>query len=100
MPTNPPFSFSLDHSALAPLVRQVVAEALAALEAERATIPDRLAFSEPEAARLLGLNVWVLRGERLRGRIKASKIVGRRIRYLRSDLLDYLVQRRVEKNGP
>lgn len=90
-----PLTLALDHTALVPLVRQIVAEALVALEAERAKVDGKLAYSEPEAARLLDLQPWVLRGERLRGRISASKIVGRRIRYLKTDLIDYMVRRRI-----
>lgn len=98
MPNNsPPFAVTFDQAALAPLIQQVVVETLAALEAERGKIDGKLAYSEPEAARLLDLHPWVLRGERLRGRIAASKIVGRRIRYTRADLIDYLTRRRVEK---
>jgi hypothetical protein len=50
----------------------------------------RLAFTEEEAAEKLGLAEHVLRDERLRGRIKASKIVGARIRYTLLDLQAYL----------
>jgi hypothetical protein len=42
----------------------------------------------------LGLHVHQLRDERRRGRIQASQIVGRRIRYLRADLERYLAERR------
>src|SRR5262249_32972554 len=57
----------------------------------------RLAYAEAEAARLIGLKYHQLRDERLRGCIQASQIVGRRIRYLRNDLLDYLTSRRWQK---
>jgi hypothetical protein len=40
-----------------------------------------------------------LRDERLRGRIGASQIVGRRWRYTRDDLLRYLQSRRVEASA-
>jgi hypothetical protein len=79
-----------------PLIEDVVREALSRLEEARAAVPDgRLAYSEEEAARLLGLEPHVLRDERRRGRITASQIVGRRVRYMRQDLLDYLMGRRV-----
>jgi hypothetical protein len=95
-----PLSLSLDVDALRPLIREIVVETVAQLETARATLPDRLAYSEPEAARLLGLAPHVLRDERLRGRIAASVVVGRRIRYLRSDLENYLMTRRSpEANG-
>jgi hypothetical protein len=87
----------LDAAALRPLVHEVVAEVLARLEEARAATPDgRLCYSEEEAARLLGLEPHVLRDERRRGRITASQIVGRRIRYTREDLVGYLMARRVE----
>jgi hypothetical protein len=92
-----PVSLSLDATALRPLVQVVVRETLAALEADRARVPDRLAYSEAEAARLLGLNVHQLRDERLRGRIAASQVVGRRVRYLREDLINYLM---TSRTGP
>jgi hypothetical protein len=89
---------SIDAEALRPLVRAVVAEVLAQVEGARASLPDRLAFSEPEAARLLGLAPHQLRDERQRGRITASQVVGRRIRYTRADLEQYLAARRTEAN--
>jgi hypothetical protein len=90
---------SLDPEALKPLVAAVVQEVLAALEADRQAVPDRLAFSEAEAARLLGLQQHQLRDERLRGRISSSSVVGRRIRYTREDLVGYLQARRVAPPG-
>jgi hypothetical protein len=75
------------------LVQEVVREALTTLEQARARIStDRLAYSEPEAARLLGLKPWQIRDERLRGRIKAVSVVGRRIRYTPESLRDYLTR--------
>src|SRR5262249_50158922 len=93
----PSMHLELDPAALKPLIEQVVTEALARLETERARLNGKLAYSEPEAAALLDLEPHQLRDERLRGRIQASVIVGRRIRYLREDLLAYLLNRRQEK---
>lgn len=59
----------------------------------------RLAFTEEEAAEMLGLAEHVLRDERLRGRIGASKVVGARIRYKRQDLDAYLQGRRYVPKG-
>ncbi|WP_373653381.1 helix-turn-helix domain-containing protein [Schlesneria sp. DSM 10557] len=87
---------SLTQDDLRPLVASVVAETIAAIKADEAKLGDRLAFSEPEAARLIGLEPHQLRDERGRGRIGASQIVGRRIRYTRSDLLQYLARNRSE----
>lgn len=93
----PAVQLSLDLQALQPLISKVVAETIAQLQADQTDLGDRLAFSEAEAARLLGLNEHVLRDERLRGRITASKVVGRRIRYSKQDLLDYLAGRRIDQ---
>jgi hypothetical protein len=95
----PPLSLQLDPAALRPLIEAVVSETLARLEEARGRLDDRLAFSEEEAARLLGLHPHQLRDERRRGRIQASSIVGRRTRYLREDLLRYLLGRRVNGDG-
>jgi Helix-turn-helix domain len=93
-------ALQIDPESLRPLIEQVVEATAARLEEARATAGDRLAYSEPEAARLLGLQPHQLRDERLRGRIRASAIVGRRIRYLRADLMEYLLSRRWSKDFP
>jgi hypothetical protein len=82
---------------LRPLISEVVREVIAQLEADRQKLPDngKFAFSEEEAAAMLGLEPHVLRDERRRGRISASQIVGRRIRYRVSDLEIYLTSRRI-----
>jgi hypothetical protein len=90
-------SLQIDNDALNGLVRKLVAEAMGELNDLNRPIPDRLAFSESEAARLLGLNPHQLRNERRRGRIAASEIVGRRIRYKREDLVGYLMRNRVNE---
>lgn len=85
----------LNSEELRPLIQAVVKETLTQVESDRAKLDDKLAYSEQEAARMLGLDYHVLRDERLRGRIKASQIVGRRIRYTQADLLEYLAERRI-----
>jgi hypothetical protein len=85
---------SIDPSVLTPLVEQIVTEVLSRVGNAQGALPERLAFGEAEAARLLGLNQHQLRDERLRGRIAASKIVGGRVSYLRQDLLAYLSRNR------
>jgi hypothetical protein len=87
---------AIDAAGLEPLIRAVVSATLAALDADRSAIPDKLAFSEAEAARLLSLHAHQLRDERLRGRITASVGPGRRILYSREDLTTYLRSRRWE----
>lgn len=94
--TPAPLSLNLDPAALKPLIEQVVSQAIARLEETRVTLPDagRLAYSEAEAAALLGLHRHQLRDERRRGRISAAIGPGRRILYSRADLMDYLIRRR------
>ena len=87
---------TFDHEDLQPLIEAIVVEAVAKLEADKTKLGDRLAFSEAEAARLIGLQSHQLRDERLRGRIPASRIVGGQIRYTRDDILEYLMSRRFE----
>ena len=87
---------SLDADALRPVIEAAVTETMARIRADEAALGDQLAFSEPKAARLLELEPHQLRDERLRGRIAASQIVGRRIRYLRADLVEYLARHRTE----
>lgn len=87
---------SIDPVELAPIIAAAVAETLRRIADDEARMGDRIAVDEPEAARLLSLKYEQLRDERLRGRITASQIVGRRIRYQRSDLLAYLNARRME----
>jgi hypothetical protein len=79
------------------LVRDAVAEGLAQLDRPPVLNGggDRLAYSEEQAAELLGLRVHQLRDERRRKKISASAIVGRRIRYQRQDLEKYLRDRQI-----
>jgi len=92
---NQPLSLAIDHAALDSLIASVVERTLAQVDADRAKVDaGQLCYSEEEAARLLFLEPHVLGDERRRGRIAASQIVGRRIRYTRDDLLAYLAARR------
>ena len=86
----------IDPAELAPIIAATVSEVMARIRDDEAALGDRLAFSEQESARLLGLEPHQLRDERLRGRIAASQIVGRRIRYRREDLIGYLSRHRTE----
>src|SRR5262245_28986424 len=92
-------NLQLDPTVLEPLIRHVVEQTLAALDAERGGLDGQLAYSEETAARLLELEPHVLADERRRGRIRASQIVGRRIRYTREDLTNYLLSRRWAPEG-
>jgi hypothetical protein len=86
-------SLNLDPEDLRPLIETVVAATVARLEDDRAKLNGRLAYSEAEAAELLGLEERQLAYERRRGRIQASTIVGRRVRYTKEHLLAYLAAR-------
>jgi hypothetical protein len=88
----------IDPDELAPLLAEAAREAVAVYAAQQEKLPDK-AMTEEEAAAWLGLEWHVLRDERRRGRITASRIVGRRIRYMRQDLIEYLIGRREQKPG-
>jgi hypothetical protein len=74
---------SSDLEAFKPLVAEVVRTVLA--ELKRANGSSRLAYTEAEAAALLGVPRHSLRDCRLRGEIHATK-VGKRLIYARSEL--------------
>jgi Helix-turn-helix domain len=95
-PPSNGFHLVVDPAGLEPLIRAVVSATLAALDGDRAAMPDKIAFSEAEAARLLSLHPHQLRDERRRGRIEASVGPGRKVLYSRADLLAYLAARRWE----
>ena len=87
-------NLELDPETFRPLIEAAAAEAVARVGAVQAQLNGKLAFSEPEAARLLSLEPHQLRDERRRGRIMASVGPGRKILYSREDLLAYLASRR------
>lgn len=78
---------------LTPLVEQVVVKVVEKLD--RTAADDRLAYSEAEAAELLGVKRHQLRDCRLRGEIHARR-VGRGYRYLRAELIKWLSQQEQE----
>jgi hypothetical protein len=82
-------TIQFDQDELRPLVQLAVAEALDRMEEERAKLNGRLAFTEPEAAVLLGVKPHVLRDCRRRGELQGAK-VGSKIVYTRADLIDFL----------
>ena len=84
---------SFSEADLAPLVQQIVEATVGRLQADQATLGDKLAFTEPEAAALLSLKPHQLRDCRLRGELAGSK-VGKRILYERDELLRFLRQQR------
>jgi hypothetical protein len=84
-----------DDDDLEPLVVKIVAKVLAQREADDERFGGRLAFTEPEAAALIGVKAHVLRDCRLRGELVASK-VGKRVMYSRDTLLKFLAANRIE----
>jgi hypothetical protein len=84
---------SFDEAILVPLIQRVIVATLDRLDRDRQSIGDRLAYSEAEAAALLGIQRHVLRDARLRGEIAGCRI-GKGIRYERDELLLFLRRRR------
>jgi hypothetical protein len=83
-------TLDIDPTALEPIIRAVVEQTIAALDAERARLNGRLAYPEAEAAALLGLARHQLRDMRLAGRIGASVGPGKKVLYTRQDLEGFL----------
>ena len=83
---------TFDPTTLRELVRPI-AEEIAAAIGTRTGNDDRLAYTEAEAAKLLGIATHQLRDARLRGELVSTK-VGGRIGYERSELLAYLARNR------
>ena len=80
---------SFDKAELQPLIAATVKATLEQVADENAQLNGRLAFSEAEAASLLGVKVHVLRDARLRSEIQAKK-VGKSFRYSRAQLIRFM----------
>ena len=78
-----------DIDSLRPLIRIVVQDVLAEIEAAHNKVNGALGYTEAEAATLIGVAPHVLRDCRLRGEIAARK-VGCRYIYPRQSLISYL----------
>ena len=78
-----------DIESLRPLIDAVVQATLERIGAAESKAGDRIGFTEPEAAALMGVAPHVLRDCRLRGEIHARK-VGCRFIYSRPALLSFL----------
>ena len=95
-----PTANSTDIGALRTLICAIMDEMFLRYEQGQSRL-DQLVFTEEEAAKALGLNKRQLADERRRKRICASRIVGRQVRYLREDLLEYMRRRRInDPNDP
>lgn len=84
----------IDSNDLRPLIAIVVAETFAQLEIGRQKLGGRIAYTEPEAAAMLGIQRHALRDARLRGEVQASR-VGKRVIYSHAQLLNLLEQNRI-----
>ena len=84
----------IDADDLRPIVELVVHEVFHLVEAEQTKLNGKLAYTESEAASLLGIQPHVLRDTRLRGEIEASRI-GKRVVYSRDALLGLLARNRI-----
>lgn len=71
------------------IIEATVVETIAQLAADEARLGKRLAFIEPEAASLVGIQQHVLRDARRRGEIFA-RLCGKRYLYSRDELLRFL----------
>jgi hypothetical protein len=83
-------SLNLDSESLRPLIEAVVLETIARLQGEN--LNGRLAYSEEEAAELLGLNRWQLRDLRRAGKITPAQGPGRKVLYPRDVLVRFLAE--------
>jgi hypothetical protein len=82
-----------DDNDLEPLITTIVTKVLAQRETNAVKLGGRLAYTEPEAAALIGVRPHVLRDCRLRGEIEGTKI-GKRIMYSREQLLTLMERNR------
>lgn len=80
-----------DITDLRPIIAAVVEETIASVLARSARFGDRVGFTEPEAAELIGLPRHVLRDCRLRGEITARKC-GKKYVYERGSLVRFLLK--------
>lgn len=85
----------LDDEDLQPLIHRVIEATLESIEADRMTLEGRIAFTEQEAAALLGVQRHTLRDARLRGEVTGSK-VGKRIVYSKEELRAFLQRKRLK----
>lgn len=87
---------TLEHDDLRPLIQQVITETIEALGRAESKVPDgRLAYTESEAAKLLGIAPHALRDCRYRREVKAS-FAGKRILYEREELIKFLARNKAE----
>ncbi len=76
-------------SDLHPIIDLAVEAAVHRVQTQQKCFADRIAITEAEAARALGVKPHVMRDLRRRGEIQASR-VGKRIVYECDEILDFL----------
>ena len=84
-----------DDDDLAPLIERVVVRVLEQRETDDGKLGKRIAYTESEAATLIGVKPYVLRDCRLRGEVIGSRI-GKRVMYSREELLKLLAKNKTE----
>ena len=84
----------IPESELDPLIERAIKKTLAEIGPQQSRLDGKLAFSESEAAKLLGIEKHALRDARLRGEVHASKI-GKRIVYSREELQRLLAETQI-----
>ncbi len=84
---------SFDKADLEPLIETCLARVL-----DKFGDPAQIAYSEATAAKLLDIDAGTLGAERRAGYISGVKI-GRSWHYQRSDLLEFIAERRKLENG-
>jgi len=81
---------NFDADDMRPLIAAVVQEVLAQRQADQSRLgDDRLTYTEPEAAALIGVAPHVLRDCRQRGEVRAVRI-GKRFCYNRAEILRFI----------
>ena len=83
-----------DIKELKPIISAVVREVLNEVKEESERLNGQLAYTQPQAAAVLGVEPNVLRDCRLRGELIGSR-VGKKILYSREELLQFLVRRQI-----
>jgi hypothetical protein len=89
---------SLDTETLRPLIGEIIEAVLQRLRDDAAAQGGgrRLAYTEPEAAALIGMKPYMLRDERLKRRICGSRGPRGRVLYSVADIEAYLRRRRTD----
>src|SRR5262249_5666672 len=88
----PGLSLQLDAEVLSPVIDAAVERALVRFAEAQQKLNGKIAYSEAEAAALIGVEAHVLRDARREGDLPAFVIRGGRVRYLAKDLIAYVTR--------